>query len=1030
MNESKLKAAGLKFAKKVASSNPNPSSVDTFYNLNRQRKPIPISVPKEGDHDEDDDHNHSRLRRDLDQICPASGLPTRPNRNMSTKRFPVPPSGYSTGSSTVTLEDNPMGVGSSSFPSSRLLKPAINHNARSQGSRVPGNRTWTPSNQTVEQSPPNSSTPGSHFSSRLGSEHFPSNDGRSTVISSPHQEKPDTDTCAWAAEDQSLILRLDAATASPTRPKSPVRRTETDDLYFTQRITAAIASPGILSPPRETIIVQKPTNKKKPSIFLNSSNKPGPQASSSKGLINPIRKKQTLKPNKPCPISPQNEVSMVTIPELHGLPPLSRALNSRATSLTGKQSEAATSIFLMKNEFDRFPEVRSKCQSPDQSFDYSLDTPDIDPNSICPFCDEPLPKKPSKKLTDLIQHLIKRPHAEKRPTPQNPQGISLPFFETASCCKMHSDERDLIPYGISQGWPTDIDFSKLPKRIKSYRSVLNQIIKREKKSRFLDQAMETWSVQGAVRIRNVVNEFENFEVEQPGYYGYRGHELIYNTLSRLFRLEEADIEPLSPDYLIRRVLLPEVSLRLIADDLGLPYDDEKVINTLEESRSFGSALFPMGESYLESESESGDDIPIERRTRSPPKKVNSKLIKNRISNSRHDENSDVEIVIEKKENKNKGKGSQKKAWEEDDVDQPKRLTEKNHEVCNEKTRSKGKAKADDEVRRDKKDNTRVNGLKQTQESSIIDDQVLSSSSDDEEIQIERPKFLGSKKENQIVYLDGDKDESLDKGFSKSVRSKTKIDKYSNEKGAERDSSVDKKRKKIQGDHELLKKKRKVLPDSSEDELDVIKKSNSSAPGSSQQPSDEQVCLKGSNNFTLQKKKKMQPINEIASKDKKKAVNVDVDDDDETDYEQNRSLEALSLHCSQKQQNINKPFEIIEVKKDEKENKEKKKTPAEILRSCKIKKIDKPPPPREPSIEQVIEKKYDPIVQGKDYRKNLNQTSIRSISASGSKGVLPVAHPTRPYTNPASTLNRYKKSSSNRSVRTLSTKDDPGWLTQI
>ncbi|EGG10492.1 uncharacterized protein MELLADRAFT_103100 [Melampsora larici-populina 98AG31] len=309
MSESKIKAAGLRFQKRADSSNPTPSSASTFYNLNRPSKGIPISKPKEGDNDEYNDDNHRRLRKDLDRLYPNSTLPTRPARNVSNKRFPAPPSGYSTGSSTRALDENPMGVGSSSSASSRLLKPPINHNARLQGDRVPGNRTWTPSNQTIEQSPPDSSTQASHLSSRLGSEHFSLNDERCTTISSPHQEKPDIETPAWLAEDQSLILRLDAAIASPTRLESSAPRLEPDDLCLARRIDAAIASPEIVSPPRGKTTVQKPTGKKIPSIFLNPSHNSRPQAASSKGRINPIRHSQTSKHTKSCLNSPKKSIS-------------------------------------------------------------------------------------------------------------------------------------------------------------------------------------------------------------------------------------------------------------------------------------------------------------------------------------------------------------------------------------------------------------------------------------------------------------------------------------------------------------------------------------------------------------------------------------------------------------------------------------------------------------------------------------------------------------------------------------------------
>lgn len=53
--------------------------------------------------------------------------------------------------------------------------------------------------------------------------------------------------------------------------------------------------------------------------------------------------------------------------------------------------------------------------------------------------------------------------------------------------------------------------------------------------------------------------------------------------------------PFPPEFFIRRVLVPEVSMLLIAEDLGLPTSDPKVRITLEASRDFGNAVFPMTE---------------------------------------------------------------------------------------------------------------------------------------------------------------------------------------------------------------------------------------------------------------------------------------------------------------------------------------------------------------------------------------------------------------------------------------------------
>lgn len=53
------------------------------------------------------------------------------------------------------------------------------------------------------------------------------------------------------------------------------------------------------------------------------------------------------------------------------------------------------------------------------------------------------------------------------------------------------------------------------------------------------------------------------------------------------------VSPLTPDLFIWHVLIPETTMCLIAEDLGLSRKDPKVLATLEASRRFGAAVFPI-----------------------------------------------------------------------------------------------------------------------------------------------------------------------------------------------------------------------------------------------------------------------------------------------------------------------------------------------------------------------------------------------------------------------------------------------------
>ena len=87
----------------------------------------------------------------------------------------------------------------------------------------------------------------------------------------------------------------------------------------------------------------------------------------------------------------------------------------------------------------------------------------MDASLLCPFCSNLLPEKPSKTLTDLLAYLLDQPNIVDFPTARNPEGKRLPVTQTATLCRLHEEERTIIPDGIAQGWPTDVDWAGLPK---------------------------------------------------------------------------------------------------------------------------------------------------------------------------------------------------------------------------------------------------------------------------------------------------------------------------------------------------------------------------------------------------------------------------------------------------------------------------------------------------------------------------------------------------------------------------------------
>ncbi|POV94618.1 hypothetical protein PSHT_16097 [Puccinia striiformis] len=94
-----------------------------------------------------------------------------------------------------------------------------------------------------------------------------------------------------------------------------------------------------------------------------------------------------------------------------------------------------------------------------QITDYDVE----DLNRLCPFCDELLYKEPLTRFIKLLNYLKNKPGVKQRKGSKNPFALYLPFSDIASCCQLHRAEKNLIPVGIQKGWPTKIDFQKLPK---------------------------------------------------------------------------------------------------------------------------------------------------------------------------------------------------------------------------------------------------------------------------------------------------------------------------------------------------------------------------------------------------------------------------------------------------------------------------------------------------------------------------------------------------------------------------------------
>ena len=219
-------------------------------------------------------------------------------------------------------------------------------------------------------------------------------------------------------------------------------------------------------------------------------------------------------------------------------------------------------------------------------------------HNLCPVCDQELPRFKSPQFKQLLEQFIIV--AKPCPRKSNNNAMSAHVLVEQELCSAHELDQKVIPQGKKKGYPSYIDWKLLSKRVIKMKNEINQIIKYRFKSKFWIKAKEEVLKIGLRKAQGLESQFENFEDEQPGYYGEVGLIVISFSLTHLttskkkgkkpvIKLDQDITEPLTPHDFIRRVLVPEVSLRLIATDRNVNLDEAEEIR--RESRQYGNAMF-------------------------------------------------------------------------------------------------------------------------------------------------------------------------------------------------------------------------------------------------------------------------------------------------------------------------------------------------------------------------------------------------------------------------------------------------------
>ncbi|ORZ24630.1 hypothetical protein BCR42DRAFT_403336 [Absidia repens] len=296
---------------------------------------------------------------------------------------------------------------------------------------------------------------------------------------------------------------------------------------------------------------------------------------------------------------------------------------------TPKRPNKIPSTVLMKNiariHEDMETDSKSKTQCPYCHESLTIDSKDIN------NADDQLPATlpPILQLElDKINVAEKKYHEERKGQKHLddlPKRRFVSNMDQFRFCQLHILELKVKPEGIRLGYPIDLDFTELGKRVESLRPELERVINGKIDSTYRNIALAAYKDMGLHKARNTMGVLARFEKTLPGYYGPKGASIIMSKLNDILLhtgfLTKDKTYPQLPLEYIQQVLVPEAGWRLIQEDLIKKgcYDDinmhgadqmkEKAMETMTYSVDFGIKMYSEESAYpaQHNENDSGDD---------------------------------------------------------------------------------------------------------------------------------------------------------------------------------------------------------------------------------------------------------------------------------------------------------------------------------------------------------------------------------------------------------------------------------------
>lgn len=226
----------------------------------------------------------------------------------------------------------------------------------------------------------------------------------------------------------------------------------------------------------------------------------------------------------------------------------------------------------------------------------------VDPKSQSSAPRPPRPRPLKKKAVVVQEPQTPAPRVDAAvwadDTDSEPEAGKISLVDQFEFCRIHVAETTIVPDGLRKNYPISINFDELDARVDRMKEELLDIIEGTVESKYLERVKETYKSLGTMGARQPAVMLATVQDTQPGYYGSKGAERLFEILVRMFI--EANIltydlaQPQRPSEYVQQVLIPEAGLRLIAEDqkkIGLhDVSLEEARAIMAESVEFGAYM--------------------------------------------------------------------------------------------------------------------------------------------------------------------------------------------------------------------------------------------------------------------------------------------------------------------------------------------------------------------------------------------------------------------------------------------------------